>query len=78
MAVNKDKLASSLADELNKKYKGSKVAFFLNDESTPTDVKDWVSTGSSMLDLAISNRPNGGIAVGRITEINGLESCGKS
>jgi hypothetical protein len=42
MAVNKDKLASSLADELNKKYKGSKVAFFLNDESTPTDVKDWV------------------------------------
>ena len=78
MAVNKDKLASSLADELNKKYKGGKIAFFLNDESTPTDVKDFISTGSSMLDLAISNRPNGGIAVGRITEINGLESCGKS
>ena len=78
MAVNKDKLASSLADELNKKYKGGKIAYFLNDESTPTDVKDWISTGSSMLDLAISNRPNGGIAVGRITEINGLESCGKS
>ena len=31
-----------------------------------------------MLDLAISNRPNGGIAVGRITELNGLESSGKS
>ncbi len=78
MAVNKDKLATSLADELNKKYKGGKIAFFLNDESTPTDVKDWIPTGSSMLDLAISNKPNGGIAVGRITEINGLESCGKS
>ena len=31
-----------------------------------------------MLDLAISNRQNGGIAVGRITEINGLDSSGKS
>ena len=31
-----------------------------------------------MLDLAISNKPNGGIAVGRITELNGLESSGKS
>ena len=31
-----------------------------------------------MLDLAISNREDGGIAVGRITEINGLESSGKS
>ena len=31
-----------------------------------------------LLDLAISNRPNGGIAVGRITELNGLESSGKS
>ena len=78
MAVNKDNLANSLAEELNKKYKGGKIAFFLNDESTPTDVKDFISTGSSMLDLAISNRPNGGIAVGRITELNGLESSGKS
>jgi recombination protein RecA len=31
-----------------------------------------------MLDLAISNKKDGGIAVGRITEINGLESSGKS
>ena len=40
MAVNKDKLASSLADELNKKYKGGKIAFFLNDESTPQQATD--------------------------------------
>ena len=51
MAVNKDNLANSLAEELNKKYKGGKIAFFLNDESTPTDVKDFISTGSSMLDF---------------------------
>jgi recombination protein RecA len=56
-----------------------KVAYFLDgSDSTPTDIKDFVSTGSTMLDLAISNKPNGGIAVGRITEINGLESSGKS
>ena len=31
-----------------------------------------------MLDLAISNRPNGGIPVGRITELTGMEASGKS
>ena len=74
-----DVLADTLADSLNKKFKDTKVAYFLDgSDSTPTDIKEFVSTGSSMLDLAISNRPNGGIAVGRITEINGLESSGKS
>jgi len=56
-----------------------KVAYFLDGtDTTPTDIKDFISTGSTMLDLAISNKPNGGIAVGRITELNGLESSGKS
>jgi len=31
-----------------------------------------------MLDLAIANKPNGGVAVGKITELNGLEGSGKS
>ena len=79
MASVNDVLASTLADSLNKKFKDTKVAYFLDgSDSTPTDIKDFISTGSSMLDLAISNRPDGGIAVGRITEINGLESSGKS
>ena len=74
-----DVLANVLADSLNKKFKDMKVAYFLDgSDTTPTDIKDFISTGSSMLDLAIANRPNGGIAVGRITEINGLESSGKS
>ena len=79
MSVN-DVLANTLADSLNKKFKDTnKVAYFLDgSDATPTDIKDFISTGSSMLDLAISNRPEGGIAVGRITEINGLESSGKS
>jgi recombination protein RecA len=37
-----------------------------------------VSTGDDMLDLAISNRPNGGFPVGRIVEVTGLEASGKS
>jgi len=79
MASVHDVLADTLADSLNKKFKDTKVAYFLDgSDSTPTDIKDFISTGSSMLDLAISNKPDGGIAVGRITEINGLESSGKS
>ena len=79
MSVN-DVLAKSLADSLNKKFKDTnKVAYFLDgSDTTPTDIKEFISTGSSTLDLAISNKPDGGIAVGRITEINGLESSGKS
>jgi recombination protein RecA len=48
------------------------------DDDSPSNVKDWISTGSDMLDLAISNRPEGGFPVGRITEITGLEASGKS
>jgi len=76
-----DDLASVLADNLNKKFKSSnyKVAYFLEgDTDSPSEVTEWVSTGSTMLDLAISNRPNGGLPVGRIIEITGLEASGKS
>ena len=73
-------LASVLADSLNKKWKDQKVAFFLDDDSdgAPTNVNGWISTGTAMLDVAISNRPYGGLPVGRITEITGLEQSGKS
>jgi recombination protein RecA len=76
-----DELAGELADALNKKFKNTnhKTAFFLDgDTDTPADVSGWISTGSSMLDLAISNRPNGGFPIGRIAEITGLEASGKS
>ncbi len=76
----RDDLAAVLAENLNKQFKDTdQVAYFLDSGAeTPTDIKDFISTGSTLLDLAISNKPNGGIAVGRITEINGLESSGKS
>ena len=74
----KDNLAGIIADELNKQFKHQQVAYFLEEDDNPTDVTDFISTGSTMLDLAISNRPNGGIALGKITELNGLEGSGKS
>mgnify|MGYP003634399933 CR=1 FL=1 len=76
--TTKDDLASVIAGELNKQFKHQQVAFFLDEGSSPTDVTGWISTGSSMLDLAISNKAYGGIAVGKITELNGLEGSGKS
>ena len=76
-----DSLATELADSLNKKFKntGYQTAFFLDgDTEAPSEVRGWVKSGSSMLDLAISNREEGGFPVGRITEITGLEASGKS
>ena len=80
MAKREEDLAGLLADSLNKQNKDGKIAYFLTDEGgdAPTNVKDWLSTGNAMLDVAISNRPYGGLPVGRITEITGLEQSGKS
>lgn len=79
-SADRDELAQLIADNLNKMNKDDgKVAFFLDgQEETPTDLTDFISTEATMLDLAISNRPHGGVAVGRITEITGLEASGKS
>ncbi len=35
----------------------------------------WLSTGDDIFDLIISNRKNGGVPGGRITQLNGLQSC---
>ena len=79
-AADRDELAQVIADSLNKLNKDSdQIAYFLDGkEDTPTDFTDFISTGATMLDIAISNLPHGGIAVGRITELTGLEGSGKS
>jgi recombination protein RecA len=76
--VVEDDFAQLLAETLNKKSKTNQVAHFLSDDGTPANVLGWISTGNAMLDLAISNRPNGGFPIGRIIELNGLEQSGKS
>jgi len=75
----RDDLIELLANELNKANKdGGKIAHFLDEQENPAEISDWISTGSSILDLAISNRPHGGLPVGKMVEFNGLEGSGKS
>jgi recombination protein RecA len=77
--VDRDELAIVLQDALNKSNKdGTKASYFLDEDDNPSQVNEWVSTGSTLLDLAISNRAHGGLPVGRMVELSGLEGTGKS
>ena len=61
---------------VNKKA-GRNVAHDLTGEN-PTQVKEWIPTGSRWLDSIICRGQAAGIPVGKVTEIAGLESTGKS
>lgn len=68
---------SDLISSLNKEH-GSRIAYNLSEDESPTHVKRWISTGSTLLDYNIANRSNGGLPEGRIIEIFGPPSIGKS
>jgi recombination protein RecA len=72
-----DEFTSDLIKSLNKEH-GSRVAYNLSTDESPTHVNRWISTGSKQLDYIIANRPNGGLPEGRIVEIFGPPSIGKS
>ena len=61
---------------VNKKA-GRPVAHDLTGEN-PTEVKEWIPTGSRWLDSIICKGQRAGIPVGKVTEIAGLEATGKS
>ena len=61
---------------VNKKA-GRSVAHDLTG-ANPTEVKEWIPTGSRWLDSIICKGQMGGIPVGKTTEIAGLTSTGKS
>jgi len=61
---------------VNKKA-GRNVAHDLTGEN-PTEVKEWIPTGSRWLDSIVCKGKVAGIPVGKVTEIAGLESTGKS
>ena len=65
-----------LMNIVNKKA-GMNVAHDLTNEN-PTEVKEWIPTGSYWLDSIICRGKIAGIPVGKITEIAGLEATGKS
>lgn len=72
-----DDMMSSLIKDLNKEF-GSKVAYNLSEMDAPTVVKRWLDTGSIQLNYAIKNASEGGYPEGRIIEISGAPSVGKS
>jgi recombination protein RecA len=72
-----DDFTSDLIKSINKDH-GSKIAYNLLHDESPTHVKRWISTGSKQLDYIIANKRNGGLPEGRIVEIFGPPSIGKS
>ena len=72
-----DDFTSELISSLNKDH-GSRIAYNLAVDTSPTHVKRWISSGSKQLDLVVSNRAKGGLPEGRIVEIFGPPSIGKS
>ena len=75
--MSSDDFTVDLIKQLNKEH-GNRVAYNLESDESPTHVKRWIGTGSKQLDFVISNRPEGGLPEGRIVEIFGPPSIGKS
>ena len=71
------KLSSKDILKLINKKAGRTIAF-TGEQENPADIKDWISTGSRWLDSITCRGQLAGIPVGRVTEIAGLESSGKS
>lgn len=69
--------ADDLIKSLNKEF-SQRVAYNLSVDEAPTIVKRWVSTGCTQLDYIIANKRSGGLPEGRIIEIFGPPSNGKS
>jgi len=77
MAKVAGKLSMADMRKLINKRAGMTVAHNLNEEN-PTEVTDWIPTGSRWLDSIICKGKLAGIPVGKVTEIAGLEATGKS
>ena len=72
--TNQDSFTNDLIKSLNKEH-GSKIAYNLAYDESPTHVNRWISTGSRQLDYIIANRRQGGLPEGRIVEIFGDSPC---
>jgi recombination protein RecA len=77
MATKPGKIdTTDMVKAINKKL-GIEAAYDLEHDN-PASIKDWIPTGSSLLDWSIYPGKKAGIPVGRITELAGLSSAGKS
>jgi len=75
--MKNDDFTKDLIKSLNREQ-GSRVAYNLSEDESPTHVKRWISTGSKLLDWICANKKGGGLPEGRIVEIFGPPSIGKS
>ncbi len=73
--MSKKKLEESGGDDLDNFIKSMQKSLKSKNEDK---VESFISTGSTILDYHIANRRNGGIPQGRLTEIAGEESSGKT
>jgi len=71
------KLSMSDMRSLINKKAGMSVAHDLT-SANPTEVKDWIPTGSRWLDSIVCRGKLTGIPIGKVVEVAGLESTGKS
>lgn len=76
-SMRTDDFSAELIKQLNKDASAN-IAFNLGDGQAPTVIKRWISTGSRQLDCILSNQTKGGLAEGRIVEVSGPTSSGKS
>jgi len=72
-----DDLTRTLISDLNREF-GMRVAYNLAETEAPTTVKRWLHTGSIQLNYGIRNTSGGGYPEGRVIEIFGPPSIGKS
>lgn len=74
------KMLQDIKDSINNTFKtdGHDVANIMGEVEDKLQPRDWISTGDDILDLSISNRPNGGIPLGRFINIYGDSGLGKS
>lgn len=72
-----DDLTTEIIKSINKEF-GQRVAYNLSVDEAPTNVKRWLDTGSIQLNYAIRNAAGGGYPEGRVIEISGPPSIGKS
>ncbi len=77
MSLKAGKLSINEMKSMLNKNAGMNVAFDLREEN-PSEVTEWIPTGSTWLDSIICRGRKAGIPVGRVTEIAGEEATGKS
>jgi len=70
-----DEMIDALSSSFKKQSSNAKASYLWQSSS---NIKDYISTGNPLLDMCLSNKPNGGLPVGRLTEISGGEGAGKT